>query len=489
MKEKRFTLFWKKLLIMNLGLIVILVRIFGMVWGYLTKKSNNDSIFPQSTENGYPFFDSINCDISNILLILDNILLDKSNKTDINNNAQIFDSFINSFKSNECSFNDKINICLDNKKCFDELEYKEFNLEKNLSEIYNINNQGKMKISNVIKLFQEKNEFYMKNINKNKIEIESYYKLISGYNSYLILRSYEQDKNNKNYDIIREITNYEDKVNNLFYAYSLLLKAYNYLYPNKFSSIKTDSINYINECLRENEDQFTNKKSILFTNELNKDKIFKLLSDELIKIINCVPDFESRLSYSFDIKAIKTTIEILSNENNKEKINKNDKKIFNFFLKEFSKCIKAIFIADVQIRQKANIFLKYQPYFIIIFICISIGGLIFTNRYFIKNRQYYNQGSKILEKYKRDRYNFMYNNKHHQYMAKLKELEEKRKEEENKRKENLDNNINNNINANGINNNDNDNNLDEKDKCTKEELEYIEKLAKEHKGDFILTKK
>ena len=41
-------------------------------------------------------------------------------------------------------------------------------------------------------------------------------------------------------------------------------------------------------------------------------------------------------------------------------------------------------------------------------------------------------------------------------------------------------------NANGINNN----NLDDKDKCTKEELEYIEKLAKEHKGgDFILSKK
>ena len=157
MKEKRFTLFWKKLLIMNLGLIVILVRIFGMVWGYLTKKSNNDSIFPQSTENGYPFFDSINCDISNILVILDNILLDQSNKTDINNNEQIFDSFINSFKSKECSFNNKINICLDNKKCFDEMKYKEFNLEKNLSELYNINNQGKMKISNVIQLFQEKN--------------------------------------------------------------------------------------------------------------------------------------------------------------------------------------------------------------------------------------------------------------------------------------------------------------------------------------------
>ena len=37
MKGKRFTLFWKKLLIMDLGLIVILVRIFGMILGYLTK--------------------------------------------------------------------------------------------------------------------------------------------------------------------------------------------------------------------------------------------------------------------------------------------------------------------------------------------------------------------------------------------------------------------------------------------------------------------
>ena len=120
--------------------------------------------------------------------------------------------------------------------------------------------------------------------------------------------------------------------------------------------------------------------------------------------------------------------------------------------------------------------MKYQPYFIIIFICIAFGTLIFINRYFVKNRQYYNQGSKILEKYKRDRYNFMYNNKHHQYMAKLKEMEEKRKEEEKKQSGN--------INSNAINNN----NLEDKDKCTKEEIEYIEKLAKEHKGDFILAK-
>ena len=477
MREKRFTLFWKKLLIMNLGLIVIIIRIFGMIYGYLTRKSNNDSIFPQNTENGYPFFDSIKCDISNIIHILESDIL---NSTDINNTNELnFNSFINSFKSNECAFSDKINICKENKKCFSELENKKINSNLNISELYHIHNEGKMKISNIIQLIQDKNEFFLDDNSENQIEIESFYKIFSGYNSYLNIKLYQQQENKNNYDTLKEITNHEEKVNNLFYTYSLLLKSYINLYPNKLLSSKKESINYIDECLRENDDQITNKKSILYKSDLNKKILYDILTNDIIKIINCVPYFETRFSYNLDIKAIKTTIFSLLNENgNKNIVTKNDKKIFNFFLKEFSKAIKTVFLADIQIRQKANIFLKYQPYFIIIFICIAFGTLIFINRYFVKNRQYYNQGSKILEKYKRDRYNFMYNNKHHQYMAKLREMEEKRKEEEKKKNEN--------INLNGINNN--NNNLDDKDKCTKEEIEYIEKLAKEHKGDFILAK-
>ena len=475
MKEKRFTLFWKKLLIMNLGLIVILIRIFGMIYGYLTKKSNNDSIFPQNTENGYPFFDSIKCDITNLIHILESDIL---NSTDINKTNELnFISFINSFKSSECAFSDIINICKDNEKCFNELTKKKINTDLNFSELYHINNEGKMKISNIIKLIQEKNEFFVGDNDKNTKEIESYYKIFSGYNSYLNIKLYQQQENKNNYDTLKQITNYEEKVNNLFYTYSLLLKAYINLYPNKLLSSKKESINYIDECLRENDDQFTNKKSILYKSDINKQILYNIMANDIFKIINCIPDFETRFSYNLDIKAIQTTIFSLLNKNNdKNPVTKNDKKIFNFFLKEFSKAIKTIFLADIQIRQKANIFLKYQPYFIIIFICIAFGTLIFINRYFVKNRQYYNQGSKILEKYKRDRYNFMYNNKHHQYMAKLKEMEEKRKEEEKKQSGN--------INSNAINNN----NLEDKDKCTKEEIEYIEKLAKEHKGDFILAK-
>ena len=446
-----------------------------MIYGYLTKKSNNDSIFPQNTENGYPFFDSIKCDITNLIHILESDIL---NSTDINKTNELnFISFINSFKSSECAFSDIINICQKNEKCFNELTKKKINTDLNFSELYHINNEGKMKISNIIKLIQEKNEFFVGDNDKNTKEIESYYKIFSGYNSYLNIKLYQQQENKNNYDLLKQITNYEEKVNNLFYTYSLLLKAYINLYPNKLLSSKKESINYIDECLRENDDQFTNKKSILYKSDLNKQILYNIITNDIFKIINCIPDFQTRFSYNLVIKAIQTTIFSLLNENsNKNLVTKNDKKIFNFFLKEFSKAIKTIFLADIQIRQKANIFLKYQPYFIIIFICIAFGTLIFINRYFVKNRQYYNQGSKILEKYKRDRYNFMYNNKHHQYMAKLKEMEEKRKEEEKKQSGN--------INSNAINNN----NLEDKDKCTKEEIEYIEKLAKEHKGDFILAK-
>ena len=472
MKTKRFTLFWKKLIVMDLGLIVILVRIFGMILGFLTKKSTNISIFPKQTENGYPFFDSINCDIKGLAPIIDSITLDKEGLNNENKDKIIFNSFINILQSQQCTFLDKLNICNDNKKCFNELNQVKLDLpNNNISFNYHSSdNEGKLKISNLIKFFQDKNEFIPKNIKGGKIEIDPYYKLISGYYSYLNIKLYEQNKNNKNYDILKEITNHEEKVNNLLYLHSLFLKAQSIIYKNKISS-KEDSVKYINQCLRESEDQFTFKNSFLYTSENNKQKIIEIIGNDLKNIINCIPDFNSKYSYAVDIHAIKTMVKILFGL--EDNITKNDKKIFNFYLKEISKSIKSIFIADVEIRQKANIYEKYQPYFVTIFICISLGGLIFINRYFIKNRDYYNQGSKILEKYKRDRYNFMYNNKHHQYLQKMQEMENKKKEEEEMKKK-TDHKT---TNIEG-----------DKDKCTKEELEYIKKLAEENKGDFILSK-
>ena len=482
MKEKRFTMFWKKLLIMDLVLIVIFVRIFGMIIGYLTKISNNDSIFPQNTENGYPFFDSINCDINTIIKILESISQEKSKKD--NNTEILLNYFINSFQSNECTFNEKINICNNDKRCFDELApnelYEGFDIMNNLTNIYHVNDNdihGKLTVPNLLKLMKEKNQFIDKN--NNIIEVESYFKLISGYQSYLNIKFYEQNNNNqKNYDIIRETTNYEDKVNNFFYLYSLLLKANTIIYPNQISS-NIDSIKHIDQCLQENDDQFINDKSPFYQIKQNLDKLQEIFQDELFQIINCFPDFNQRFSYSLDIKAIKTTIFILLG--NKD-VTKNDKKIFNYFLKEFSESIKTIFLVDMKIRQKANIYEKYQPYFIVTFLCISIGILIFINRHFIKNRQYYSQGSRILEKYKRDRYNLMYNNKHRQYLEKLKEAKEKMEKEKMDKEKN-------NINAIGVNSNENNiEDKEDKNKCTKEELEYIEKLAKEYKGDFIISK-
>lgn len=479
MKEKRFTLFWKKLLVMNLCLMLILFRIFGMIFGYLTKKSTNISIFPKQTENGYPFFDSINCDIRNLVPIIDYITKEKVNEYNENYDKIIFNSFLNNLKTKECSFLDKLNICKDDKKCFDELNHIKLNVPNNNNENNTFNyhssiNEGKLKIYNLIKIFQNKNEF--KNRNNNKIEIEPYYKIISGYYSFLNIKLYEKNINTKNYDILKEITNDEKKVNNLLYLHSLFLKAKSIIYKNKITT-KEETMIYINDCLRENDDQLTNKNSLFYSLDKNKEQIIQIFENDVNNIINCVPDFSSRYSYSIDINAIKIMIKIIVGL--EEKISNIDKKIFNFFLREFSKSLKSIFIADVEIRQKANIYEQYQPYFAIIYICISFGGFIFLNRYFIKHKDYYSQSSSLLEKYKRDRYNYMHNSKHHQYLARMKEIENKKKEEEMKNKKDS-----------GNKHKDDNNNVihGDIDKCTKEELEYIKKLANENKGDFVYSK-
>ena len=136
MEEKKFTLFWKKLLIMNLGLLLILVRIFGMLLGYFTRKSTNDSIFPTYNENGYPFFDSINCDLRGLVPIIDTITTEKesSNQTISENKDElVFNSFINRLKSQKCSFYNQLNICNDNKKCFNELNDVKLGLQDNIN--------------------------------------------------------------------------------------------------------------------------------------------------------------------------------------------------------------------------------------------------------------------------------------------------------------------------------------------------------------------
>ena len=469
---------------MNLGIILILIRILGMIVGFLTKKSNNISIFPQQTENGYPFFESINCDIRNLVPIIDSITIKKEGENNENQDKIIFNSFLNNLKSQQCSFYDKLNICKDNKKCFNELNKIKLNMPNDniLFNYHSSNNEGQLKISNIIELFQNKNEFINNKYNNN-VEIETYYKLMSGYNSFLNIKLYEQNINYKNYDILKEITNHEEKVNNLLYFHTLFLKAYSLIYKNKNSS-DVNTIKYIDQCLSENDDQFTYKHSLFYISEENRQKIIDIFENDLKHIINCIPDFNTKYSYSVDIQAIKTMIKVLLGVD--DNISKNDKKMLIYFLKELSKSIKTIFIADVEIKQKANEYEKYQPYIITIFTVISFAGLIFLDRYFIKHREYYNQSSRLLENYKRERYNFMHNNKHHQYLAKLKEMEEKKKEEEEKRKEEEEKKKNNNDKNNNANNNVNI--QGDKDKCTKEELEYIKNLANNNKGDFILSK-
>ena len=142
-----FNSFWKRLFILNIVILLVLFRIFTVIEKYIKKHSyNTNSLFPILTDDGYPFFNAINCDIKQLTSITKNILNEKNN----NINDFIFPSDI--LTSKECYFLDKYTLCKDNKECLNKINKKE-------QEVYNIDtNNG---------IFFEKN--YHSKINNNKI--------------------------------------------------------------------------------------------------------------------------------------------------------------------------------------------------------------------------------------------------------------------------------------------------------------------------------
>ena len=439
---KKLTFFWKKLIILNLGLLIILVRIINSILRVLGKNAENNSVFPKVSENGYPFFNSINCNIRKLIPIVEELSTQAKNFSD----KEIFFSFIDILHTKQCSFIDQISICKDNKKCFKELNQIIPIKNLNVSLTYHSSdNNGNLKISNFITFLSEKNEFPVIN-SQNKIEIkenELFNHIINGYDSYLGIKLFEMRKNN--YDLLKFVTNDEDKMNDLFYFHSLFLKAYT-----KFTG-KKSYLEYANKCLNlsdyipEQDDHIQNR-------------IIEIFDEEIYNLVNCLPNINNRYSFSIDITAIKTMLKLLFNKN----IEKNDKKIFLYYFKELSKSINKIFTADMDLRKKADNYRKYQPYITLAIILIGVAILVLTNIYFVKNKDYYSQGSKLLS---RKRYHYYHSEKHEKYLEQLKKYKEM---EENNKK-----NVNN----------------SETKKVSQEELEYIQKLAKENNGDFIFTKK
>ena len=439
---RKLTMFWKKLIILNLGLLLILVRIIDTILRVLGKKSENSSVFPKVSENGYPFFDSINCHIKGLIPIVEEL----SNQTKSISDEEIFYSFIDILYTKKCSFNDQISICKDDKKCFNEIN-KIISL-KNLNTSLNYHssdNNGKLKISNLVTFLNDKNEFPIIN-NQNKIEIKEtdfFYHIINGYSSYLGIKLFEMKKND--YDKLKFVTNYEDEMNDLFLFHSLFLKAYT-----KFTG-KKSYLEYANQCL--NLSNYIPEK-----NDHIQNRIIEIFENEIYNLINCLPDINNRYSFSIDVTAIKAMLKLIYNKN----INKNEKKIFLYYFKELSKSINKIFTADIDLKNKAKNYSTYQPYITFITISLGVAIIVLTNRYFIKNKDYYSQGSKLLS---RKRYHYYHSEKHEQYMEQLQKYKEMQ-ENNNKKVDNSQN-----------------------KQVSQEELDYIQKLANENNGDFILTKK
>jgi len=445
-----FNSFWKKIFILNIVLLIVIYRIFNVIEKLLKQNSSYNSLFPVLSEDGYPFFNSINCDIPYLLSIIKQVI----------NNVNITNNFFpnNLMISKVCSFINEYILCKDNKDCLDKINKNKFGkylnlnfIEKNViylyhSEVNDFKINNTFGISSLIYLINNKNEFIDSNNNKNRIEISFYNKIISGYYSFLNIKQYDNNKKNNihnndyyNYNLLKQMTQYEDKINDFFYLHSLILYSYikikkNYLYENSTESEDLNIIlNYANQCIQLSDEQFLLVKNKIIPNNLN---IFhNIFMKEIMDLIECIPDIYERKSFIIDLIAFNTMIKILSEEKN---IFNYEYNCLKFFLVELSKTINDIFNAEIELRNKINLLKQNHIYIIIIYGCLSLAFIFFINRHLIKNKNKYDGKNKRKELIKQLKYKDLKNNNNK--------------------------------------------------KLTQEELDYIQKLAKENKGDFLITK-
>ena len=369
--------FWRKFTIFNFGVFVIVLRVFDPLLKFINDKSANDSIFSKTAENGYPFIDQINYDIKDIKLI-SHSLIEK------NKNKKMQNPLFTLSKFNFCSFAEQINICKDNKDCFIYLsKIKEGNYSyHNLDEYSNnyLNND------NIIQLFLEQNQFYDKKLGQ-KIEISFFHDVINGYNSYLNIIS-------KDDNLIKLITHNEVKLNNLFYFYSLYLLSYL-----KRSNITNDIT--INKLMSYKEEEIMTQIEMIDIS--TKSELKKIWDTNIIqKIVNCLPDFDRRYSLLIDINSIKTVQNVLFDN----KINGD----FDFVFEQLNKGINYIFMLDDKLKANAEFFNNYKCCFIGIYWIIATAFIYYSNKYFLRHKEYYGQKSRIgkniktneqLKKYKK----------------------------------------------------------------------------------------
>ena len=446
-----FNSFWKRLFILNIVILLVLFRIFGVIEKYIKKHSyNTNSLFPILTDDGYPFFNSINCDIKQLTSITKNII-DEDNIT-ITNDFNFPNDIL---KSKECFFIDKYTLCKENKECLNKINKKEQEIytneilleKKYHSKINNNRINDIIGISSLINIMNNKNEFI--DDKNNNIEILFYNKIISGYYSFLFIKQYDNNiKNNlyidendyRNYNILKQVTQYENRMNDLFYLFSLMLYSSNKYKNNKINNTETDNtyfyyLNFANECIELNDETFElSKNKIIPKNR----KIFEeIFINQMNNLFECINDIYEKNSFNIDFTAINSMIKILSDE---KSITNYEINSIIFFLKELSKMINNIFTAEIKLNNSINVLRQNYVYILIIYGCSSLAIIFFINKYFLKNKNKYENDKKRKEKIIQQKYANFGNNK----------IKDK--------------------------------------KITKEEYEYVQKLAKENKAEFVITK-
>ena len=350
--------FWKKATLFNFGLFIIIVRIYGYIIDKLNSKANLTSLFPSSDENGYSFEDQILCGLKQLKYISD-----KLNKGINNEKYNI--SYINN--EDKCLFYKKIEKCPHYIFC------------ENKFVTYNFNNNS------LFEILKDEGSIYWNiifNLNyyQNRKSMNFLYKIFSGYMSFVHIILYK-NLNNIN-DLKERVTSSYERLNNLFYFESLLLKSYLQLENEKliiFDKIfdKEYLNDYMEECIIKIDKDILNLQSEI--------------KDETMVIIEKVKEIISYIAMNdtlikdkgiFDVKSLETMFKILFNyETSNDEI-----KQFKYFLTNIIKSINFLFEVDSQLNETSKKYQNYSKYTSIILIIFSCLILIFMNYNFLKNK-------------------------------------------------------------------------------------------------------
>lgn len=356
--------FWKKITLFNAALLIIVLRIYGPLTNYIDDNAENNTIFAKSGENGYPFTDLLNYNLNDINQVTTS-LINKNNKSLIP---------ITQITTNRCPFLKKIEICNDNKECFEEINnIKEGNFLYHKEDEYN--NTKIINNDKIINLIQEQNQFlYEKN---NMIEISFYNKIIDGYSAYLSILS-------NDINLIKTVTQNENKMNNLLFLYTLYIKSYTIN-----DKIKNDiKINKLLEYQEENINKEINTLNDLKMNQL------MLIMNKIIKenVINCIPDLDIRYSFFIDFQSIYAMLQTIFNIKENYNI-----RVFDFLLIKLTNVIHSIFVLDEKIKEKSEIFGLIQKYCFYVYWTIAGIIIFYCNKYFIRHKEFYKSKNRTVK--------------------------------------------------------------------------------------------